>query len=50
MDNKHKKYIKVIFAIVCTLQFLFSQNKEKLIFKNIPKANFISSTPDDNAD
>lgn len=52
MDNKYKKYIKVIFAIACTLQFafLFSQNKEKLIFKNIPKANFISSTPDDDTD
>jgi hypothetical protein len=38
-----KKYMKVIFAIACTLQFafLFSQNKEKLIFKNIPKANIL---------
>lgn len=38
MDNSYKKYIKVVFAIVCTLQFafLFSQNKKNLIFKNIP--------------
>lgn len=49
MDNSYKKYIKVVFAIVCTLQFafLFSQNKKNLIFKNIPKTYFISSTPDD---
>lgn len=52
MANKYKKHKKVIFAIVCILQFafLFSQKNKKLIFKNIPKVNFISSTPDDNED
>ncbi|WP_316633426.1 hypothetical protein [uncultured Flavobacterium sp.] len=49
MDNKYKKYITVIWTIICVLQFVFSfsQNKENLIFKNIPKTNFRLYTPDD---
>ncbi|UUF14172.1 MULTISPECIES: hypothetical protein [Flavobacterium] len=41
------KYIKCIWIIIFVLQFSFSQNKEDLIFKNIPKANFMLYTPDD---
>lgn len=49
MDNKYKKYKKAIWIIVCVLQFMFSfsQNKENLIFKNIPKVNFMLYTPSD---